>query len=78
MKARALFLWDSTMLSRRFIIETINNPLKNMSQIAHTRHRSMHGFMLNRIGGLIACQLKETKPQLNITNAEFGAIVVMA
>jgi hypothetical protein len=27
---------------------------------------------------LIAYQLKETKPQLNITNAEFGAIVVMA
>jgi len=30
------------------------------------------------IGGLIAYQLKETKPQLNITNAELGAIVVMA
>ena len=30
------------------------------------------------IGGLIAYQLKETKPQLNITNTEFGAIVVMA
>jgi hypothetical protein len=63
------------MLSCRFIIETINVQLKNISQIEHTR---LHGFMLNMIGGLIAYQLKETKPQLNITNTEFGAIVVMA
>jgi hypothetical protein len=34
--------------------------------------------MLNMIGGLIVYQLKETKPQLNITNAEFGIIVVTA
>jgi hypothetical protein len=34
--------------------------------------------MLSVIVGLIAYQLKESKPQLNITNAEFGAIVVMA
>ncbi|MDR9768230.1 transposase [Shewanella baltica] len=35
------------MLSRRFIIETINDQLKNISQIEHSIHRSVHGFMLN-------------------------------
>ncbi|WP_299011953.1 IS982 family transposase, partial [uncultured Shewanella sp.] len=54
MKAKALSLWDRAMLSRRFIIETINDQLKNISQIEHTRHRSVHGFMLNIIGGLVA------------------------
>jgi len=32
MKAKALSLWDRAMLSRRFIIETINDQLKNISQ----------------------------------------------
>ena len=78
MKAKAISLWDRAMLSRRFIIETINDQLKNISQIEHSRHRSVHGFMLNMIAGLIAYQLKDNKPQLNITNAEFNAITVMA
>lgn len=76
MKAKALSLWDRAMLSRRFIIETINDQLKNISQIEHTRHRSVHGFMINVIGGLVAYQLKESKPQLNITSMEFNTIVV--
>ncbi len=39
------------MLSRRFIIETINDQLKNISQIEHSRHRSPNGFMLNMLAG---------------------------
>jgi hypothetical protein len=47
MKAKAISLWDRAMLSRRYIIETINDPLKNITYIGHSRHRSMSGFMLN-------------------------------
>lgn len=57
MKAKALSLWLRAMLSRRFIIETINDQLRNISQIEHSRHRSPNGFMLNLIGGLVACCL---------------------
>ncbi len=70
MKARAYSLWDRAMLSRRFIIETINDQLKNISQIEHSRHRSVHGFMLNLIAGLIAYCLRENKPALNLTESE--------
>ena len=39
------------------MIETVNDQLKNISCIKHSRHRSMHGFMLNLLGGIIAyCQ----------------------
>lgn len=76
MKARALSLWDRAMLSRRFIIETINAQLKNISQIEHSRHRSMTGFMLNLMGGLIAYCLKTDKPTLNITDVERNAMVI--
>lgn len=41
MKAKAISLWDRAMLSRRFIIETINNQLKHISEIEHSRHRSV-------------------------------------
>ncbi len=78
MKAKAISLWDRAMSSRRFIIETINDQLKNISQIAHSRHCNVHRFMLNMVAGFIAYQLKDPKPQLNITNTEFNAIAVMA
>lgn len=66
MKAKELSFFDRAMLSKRFIIETINDQLKNISQIEHSRHRSLHGFMLNLLGGLIAYSHKEDKPALNI------------
>ncbi len=64
------------MLSRRFIIETINDQLKNISQVEHSRRRSMHGFVLNLIGGLVAHCLKENKPALNMTEVEYNSMVV--
>lgn len=75
MKAKALSLWDKAMLSRRFIIETINDQLKNISQIDHSRHRSSHRFMLNLIGGRVAYCLKENKPTLNIKDLEINSMV---
>ena len=47
MKAKTMSLWDRAMLARRFIIETINAQLKNISYIEHSRHRNMNGFTLN-------------------------------
>lgn len=70
MKAKAYSLWDRAMLSRRFIIETINDQLKNISQIEHSRHRSVHGFVLNVMAGLIAYCLRDKKPSLNLTDEE--------
>ncbi len=66
------------MSSRRFIIETIKDQLKNISQITQSRHCNVHRFMLNMVAGFIAYQLKDPKPQLNITNTECNAIAVMA
>lgn len=75
MKAKAMSLWDRAMLSKRFIIETINDQLKNISQIEHSRHRSISGFMLNLMSGLVAYCLKDNKPSLNITDVEKNSMV---
>ncbi len=70
MKKKFISLWDRAILKKRFIIETVNDQLKNISYIEHSRHRSVHGFMLNLLGGLIAYCLKEEKPSLNLTAQE--------
>ena len=70
MKKKFMSLWDRAILKKRFIIETVNDQLKNISYIEHSRHRSMHGFMLNLLGGLIAYCLKDKKPSLNLTVEE--------
>lgn len=76
MKAKAMSLWDRAMLSKRFIIETINDQLKNISYTEHSRHRSMNGFMLNLLAGLVAYCLKKDKPSLNLNDVELNAMIV--
>ena len=76
MKAKAISLWDRAMLSKRYIIETINDQLKNISYIEHSRHRSMNGFMLNLLAGLVAYCLKKNKPACNLTDVERNSMVL--
>ena len=76
MKAKAMSLWDRAMLSRRFIIETINDQLKNISQIEHSRHRCSNSFMLNLLAGSVAYCLKDNKPTLNVTDVERNSMII--
>ncbi|MBO9495807.1 transposase [Thalassotalea sp. G20_0] len=40
MKPKALKAFDKAMLRKRAVIESVNDQLKNISQIEHTRHHS--------------------------------------
>ena len=73
MKPRLMQLWDRLMLRKRFLIETINDQLKNICQIEHSRHRSLIGFMVNLVGGLIAYTFQPKKPSLGL---RYGASVL--
>ena len=66
MKNRLLPLFDKLLLRKRSIIEAVNDPLKNISQIEHSRHRSPVNFFVNLIAGLVAYTFREKKPSLNI------------
>ena len=66
MKNKLMPLFDKLMLRKRALIETINDQLKNISQIEHTRHRSWTGLMVNLLAGLIAYTYQPKKPALNI------------
>ena len=65
MKNKFLNLSDKLLLRKRAIIETIFDQLKNISNIEHTRHRSMWNFLANIASGLIAYSWREKKPSLN-------------
>lgn len=64
MKNKLMTLSDKFMLRKRAIIETINDQLKNISQIEHSRHRSLTGFMLNLLAGLVAYCHQPKKPSI--------------
>jgi transposase len=54
MKPRLVKLNDRLLLRKRVLIETINDQLKNISQIEHSRHRSPANFLVNVLAGLLA------------------------
>jgi Transposase DDE domain len=66
MKAKIQDEFDKFLLRKRAIIESIYDQLKNISQIKHTRHRSLVGFMVNLLAGLIAYCHQPKKPSLNL------------
>ncbi len=66
MKNRLVPLSDKLLLRKRAIIETIIDQLKNISQIEHSRHRSVANFLANLVCGLIAYCLQPKKPSLHL------------
>jgi len=64
MKNRLMNMMDKILLRKRFIIETINDQLKNISDIEHSRHRSPMNFLVNLISGLIAYTHQPKKPSI--------------
>lgn len=74
MKAKVISAFDRAMLSKRYIIETVNDQLKNISQIEHSRHRSGTGFMLNVISGIVAYCLKKQKPRIKLSDSELSVM----
>lgn len=66
MKPMARSLFDPALLSRRSLVETVFDELKNLCQIEHSRHRSMANFVVNLLSGLIAYCFMPIKPTLNL------------
>lgn len=64
MKNKLMSLHDKIMLRKRSVIETINDQLKNICDIEHSRHRSVHNFFMNLIAALGAYSFFEKKPAI--------------
>ena len=66
---KILKLCDRLLLRKRAIIESVNDFLKNICQIEHSRHRSGCNFITNLVSGLVAYSFLPKKPSI-----QFGMI----
>jgi len=64
MKNVLMEMKDKILLRKRSIIETINDELKNICSIEHSRHRSFGNFMTNLLSALIAYSFFPKKPAI--------------
>jgi Transposase DDE domain len=71
MKNQLMPLDDKISLRKRSLIETVNDQLKNISYLVHSRHRSLHNFMLNLITSLIAYTHQPKRPSLQLNNSSY-------
>ena len=78
MKNSLMHIHDKILLKKRALIESVNDELKNICQIEHTRHRSMTNFITNLISGLIAYSFLPKKPSINIDIIDNKAIDAFA
>ena len=72
MKNRLMPWIDKILLRKRSIIETVNDQLKNISQVEHTRHRAAASFLINVCAGLIAYTYQPKKPRLKMPATVLG------
>ncbi len=66
MKNKLMPLLDKVLLRKRALIECVNDQLKNISQIEHTRHRSATNGIVNLIAAVVAYTFQRKKPALDL------------
>jgi len=70
MKGGEIPLQDRLNLRKRAVIESVNDELKNICQIEHTRHRSFTNFITNLIAGLLAYSFLPKKPSIHVDRVD--------
>lgn len=76
MKNCLMTLSDKILLRKRSVIETVNDELKNMCQIEHSRHRSIGNFFTNLISGLIAYSFFPKKPSIQYNELKTNQLAI--
>ena len=69
MKNKLVDFSDKLLLRKRAVIESVNDFLKNICQIEHSRHRSIDNFFVNLLSALVAYSFIPKKPALNMPNS---------
>ena len=66
MKGALMSVSDKLLLRMRAIIETVNDELKNIAQVEHSRHRCFDNFIVNMLGAIAAYCCFPKKPCINV------------
>jgi hypothetical protein len=66
MKGALMTVSDKLLLRKRSIIESINDELKNIAQVEHSRHRCFDNFIVNLLGAVAAYCCFPKKPCIHV------------
>jgi transposase len=72
MKNKLMPVLDKILLRKRALIECVNDQLKNISQIEHTRHRSTTNGIVNMLAAVVAYTFQPKKPSLDLFTNQGG------
>jgi hypothetical protein len=78
MKNKFINLRDKVLLRKRVLIETVNDQLKNISQLEHSRHRSPQNFLVNALAALMAYIRQPKKPHMKMNEEERNLLLLSA
>jgi hypothetical protein len=66
MKAKIMTATQKFYLSKRSLVETVIDQLKNCCQIEHSRHRKVENAFTSLVAGLVGYAFKAKKPTIKI------------
>jgi transposase len=66
-KNKLMPVLDKLLLRKRALIECVNDQLKNISQMEHTRHRSAANGIVNMLAAVVAYTFQPQKPALDLS-----------
>ena len=74
MRNSLMSIADKIILRKRALIETVNDELKNIAQIEHSRHRSFDNFIANALSAIAAYCFFEKKPAIDVSYINDGQL----
>lgn len=75
MKNKLIEIKDKILLRKRVLVETVNDQLKNISQLEHTRHRSVGNFFVNALGAIAAYTRQPKKPRIKLEEQDAALVM---
>lgn len=76
MRNMLMSVTDKIILRKRAVIESVNDELKNIAQIEHSRHRSFANFIANSLAAIAAYCFFPKKPSIDITFVDDNQLAI--
>ena len=76
MRNSLMSIADKILLRKRALIEIVNDELKNIAQIEHSRHRSFNNFIVNSLLAIAAYCFFEKKPVIDVNFVNDGQLSI--
>ena len=76
MKNSLMSIADKILLRERALIETVNDELKNIAQIEHSRHRSFNNFIANSLSTIAVYCFFEKKLTIDVNFINDGQLTI--